>query len=188
MEADLVRLYRLLAGTGLPCVVGGGFAAILFGEPRTTLDIDIAIACEPADAERIAAAFPEGRFYVPPIEVMRREIRRGARGSFNIIDSETSFKADIYPAGSDELIAFGLAHREDIETGHGMVSVAPLTYVVAMKLRYWAMSHQDKHLRDIRSLLHLHPGRIDAGMVEHWAAKAGVEAAWRDCQERAGQE
>ena len=123
MEADLVRLYRLLAGTGLPCMVGGGFAAILFGEPRTTLDIDIAIACQPADDERIAAAFPEGRLYVPPIEVMRREIGRGARGS----------------------------------------------------------------LRDIRSLVHLHPGRIDTGMVEHWAAKAEVEAAWRDCQQSAGQ-
>jgi len=188
MEADLLRLYRLLAGTGLPCMIGGGVAAILYGEPRTTLDIDIAITCAPADAERIAAAFTDPRFYVPPIEVIRREIRRGAKGSFNIIDSETSYKADIYPAGSDELNAFGFAHRVEVDTGHGVVAVAPLTYVIAMKLRYWAISRQDKHLRDIRALVHLHPEHIDHTIVEHWARTARAEDAWRDCLRRAGDE
>jgi hypothetical protein len=97
MEADLLRLYRLLAGTGLPCMIGGGVAAILYGEPRTTLDIDIAITCAPADAERIAAAFTDPRFYVPPIEVIRREIRRGAKGSFNIMTARPATTLSVSP-------------------------------------------------------------------------------------------
>jgi hypothetical protein len=187
VETDLIRLYRMLAATGLPCMIGGGFATILLGEPRSTLDIDIALACVPTDAERICAAFPGDRFYVPPVEVVRREIARGARGSFNIIDSITSYKADIYPAGDDELIAYGLAHSQEMATGHGDVRVAPVTYVIAIKLRYFAISHQDKHLRDIRALLHLHAGGFDPAVVERWASIAGVEEAWRACQQRVGE-
>ena len=153
IDRDLIALYERLAGTGLPAMVVGAVAAASYGEARSTLDIDIVVAAGPADAERIAAAFTDERFYVPPIETIQRELSRGARGSFNILDSRSGLKADVYPAGGDELMAYGLANRTIIDLDGVAVALAPATYVVAMKLRFFALSRQDKHLRDIRSIL-----------------------------------
>lgn len=66
--------------------------------------------------------------------------------------------------------------------------MASPTYVVAMKLRFWGISHQEKHARDIRNLLALAPAMIDHAEVERWAARYGVLDAWRRCQEEAGEE
>jgi hypothetical protein len=186
-DKELLAIYGRLQATGLPCLIVGSVASSAYGEPRSTLDIDVVVKADGKDAERILSAFPGDRFYVPPIEVLRRELSR-SNGTFNIIDSETSLKADIYPAGSDPLIAYAFDHAQSCVLGGQMVRLAPPTYLVAMKLRYFAMSHQDKHLRDIRGILAVSADRVDKAMVERVAIESGVAEAWSDCQRRAGDE
>lgn len=186
--ADLLVVPGILEGAELPCFVGGSVACSFFGEARSTLDVDIVVALLPEDAERMAHAFPPERFYVPPVEVIRREAQRGSAGSFNLVDQTTFLKADIYPAGRDPLNAYGFAHAVWHEIDGHRVRIAPPTYLCAMKLRWWAISQQDKHLRDIRGLLAISPELIDRAVVEQWAATSGTHAQWADCQARAGEE
>jgi hypothetical protein len=49
------RLLLPLGATGIAYMVTGGLAAIIYGEPRLTNDVDIVLRLEPAQAERLAA-------------------------------------------------------------------------------------------------------------------------------------
>lgn len=188
LDEGLRRLYDRLAGTGLPLFVGGAVAAMWYGEPRTTLDIDVIVQATAADAERIAQAFPTPEFYVPPRSVLRQELGRTEGGQFNVIDLASGMKADVYVAGDDPLIAFGFAHATVRDLAGHPLRLAPATYIVAMKLRYFGVSCQDKHLRDIRSVLALSPGEVDVAEVTRWAERFGVVEAWRSCLARPGEE
>jgi len=42
---------------GLTYMVTGAVAAIVYGEPRLTRDIDVVVALDPGDAQRLAEAF-----------------------------------------------------------------------------------------------------------------------------------
>lgn len=188
LDDGLRRLHDRLVATGLPCFVGGAVAAMTYGEARTTLDIDVVVQATPADADRFAQAFPPAEFYVPQPSVLRSELARRDGGQFNVIDLTTGMKADIYVAGDDPLIAYGFAHASERELGGHRLRIAPATYVVAMKLRFYGISHQDKHLRDVRSILALSPEEVDVAEVTRWAERFGVADAWKDCQERRGEE
>ncbi|HBP18196.1 MAG TPA: hypothetical protein DEA08_10440 [Planctomycetes bacterium] len=182
------RLYQRFEALGLPLFVGGSLAAMVYGEPRSTLDIDVVIQATPPDAERFVSAFPPREFYLPPLEVIRDELARGSSGQFNVIDLASGLKADVYPAGEDPLIAYGMAEAVEHDSRGQTYRVAPPTYVVAMKLRFFSISKQDKHLRDVRSILEVSPELLDFERVGEWAQRYGVEDAWLDCQARAGEE
>lgn len=187
-DGILHALYERLVRTGLPVFVGGAVAAMRYGEARSTLDIDLVVRAGPEDADRIIEAFSSPGLYVPHRSVIVGELRRKSGGMFNIVDSTSSLKADIYVAGDDPLIEFGFLHARDAELGDHTYSFPPAEYVIAMKLRYFAISHQDKHLRDIRSMLALSPDLIDRASVAGWAKRFGVTTAWEDCLRRPGDE
>lgn len=59
---------RKLEELRIPYLVSGSVAAIFYGEPRMTNDIDIILFLESKDVKRLAAAFPSDRFYCPPVD------------------------------------------------------------------------------------------------------------------------
>lgn len=54
LEEALGDIARRLEERGIPYMVIGGFANLVWGEPRTTLDLDITLAAADADAVRFA--------------------------------------------------------------------------------------------------------------------------------------
>ena len=152
-------------------------------DPNPSLPVASLPLLRPKDAERIASAFPSESFYVPPLEVIRGELE-GNGGQFNVIDLASGLKADIYVAGTDPLIAYGFAHAAPENAGKVTLNLAPATYVVAMKLRFYGLSKQEKHLRDIRSVLAVSPEAVDFQEVSNWAQRFGVAEVWKRCQER----
>lgn len=108
-DANVFLLFiRRLNGLGIRYMVTGSVASIAYGEARLTHDVDIVVEIGREDVGRLAAAFPESDFYLPPSEVIRIEVTRAQRGHFNIIHHETGFKADVYPCGRDRLSAWGV--------------------------------------------------------------------------------
>jgi hypothetical protein len=59
LETALVELASLLDELGIPYIVIGGLAVALWGEPRSTLDVDLSLWVEPGDIGRIVAALSE---------------------------------------------------------------------------------------------------------------------------------
>jgi len=125
MDGQLIALYQRVADIGLPCMIGGSVGAMFYGEPRATLDIDLIIDASSQHVEAIIAAFPAEQFYLPPPAVIRHELARGAQGTFNVLDHASCLKLDLYPAGDDPLIRWGLEHRRPREVEGGIVMVAP---------------------------------------------------------------
>ena len=79
---DLVSLFvSPLNQLGLPYMVTGAVAAIIYGEPRLTRDLDVVVDLQPHDAARFAAAFAGPDCYVAPAEVIAEEARRPERGT-----------------------------------------------------------------------------------------------------------
>lgn len=188
LDPDLVRFAEQLEAHDIPCMVVGSVASTVWGEPRSTLDIDLVIAAKTEDAERIAAIFREPRYYAPPVAIMRREIARGGRGTFNLIDTTTGLKADIYPGANDPVNAWGMARRVAVDTEAGTIFIAPVSCVIAGKLHYYAMSKQDKHLRDIRGMLRLSMKEVDLPFVDEVARRHDVAQVWAECLAHPGAE
>ncbi len=164
-------------------MVTGGLAAIIYGEPRLTNDVDLVLQLAPADAERLAAAFPTERYYVPPLETIREEAGRRAHGHFNILDLETSLRADVYCLGEDPLGTWAMARRRALPIADGTVWLAPLEYVILLKLRYYREGGSERHLRDIAAMRRISGELIDGPALDEWIARLGLTAEWRKARE-----
>lgn len=159
-------------------MISGGTAAIIYGEPRLTTDIDLVIILPEPTIPKLHAIFDSDEFYVPPIEAMRVEASRHAHGHFNIIHTASTFRADIYIAGADELIAWGLEHRKSIDIAGQTLWVAPPEYVILSKLQYFRMSGQYKHLDDIRVMLRVSGEMIDRQIITTHVDRLRLQEQW----------
>lgn len=178
-EPELFLLFvRPLNRAGIRYVVTGSVAAIFYGEPRLTHDVDFVILLNPSDIEALAKLFPAGHFYLPPPEILAAEAHREQRGHFNIIHKETGFKADMYLTGRDELNAWALKLRRSVQLGSDTVVFAPAEYVILRKLEYYREGGSDKHLRDIRSILAISGGQLDRAAIHEWIHRRGLQAEW----------
>jgi hypothetical protein len=163
-------------------MIAGGVAAIVYGEPRLTQDLDVVLALTPADADRFAAQFPEPEFYSAPAETIAAEASRSAHGHFNIVHLETGARADVYLAGADDLARRGLGSRRMVTLLGREVPVAPPEYVILHKLRFRQQGASERHLRDIRAMIRVLGSSIDLGALERDAEALGLTAQWHEME------
>jgi len=184
-DANVFLLFiRRLNGLGIRYMVTGSVASIAYGEARLTHDVDIVVEIVREAIGRLAAAFPESDFYLPPLEVIRIEVARAQRGHFNIIHHETGFKADVYPCGRDGLSAWGLRHARKIVVEDCDVWFAPPEYVILRKLEYYREGGSEKHLRDIEGILATSGDAVDVDAIEQRVEALGVRAEWEALRAR----
>lgn len=153
-EPDLSLLFiRPLNDLVARYFISGSVAAILYGEPRLTHDIDLIIFLKHGDIPELLKLFSDPEFYIPPAEVIADEITRENGGHFNIIHNESGFKADIYLSGRDSFHSWAFRHSKKVEYKGYPLNVAPPEYVIVRKMEYYREGGSDKHLRDIRAML-----------------------------------
>lgn len=179
LAANLIGLFAApLEKAGLPYMITGAAAAILYGQPRTTNDLDVVIELKETDLPRLRAAFPEAEYYLPPDEIISVEIRRARRGHLNALHHETGFKVDLYPLGRDALHLWGFPRRRAVSHAGLNFSFAPPEYVILRKLEYFREGGSTKHLTDIRAMLAISGDAIDRTVLAEWVARLGVQAEW----------
>jgi hypothetical protein len=179
-EAELsLTFVRPLNWLGLRYIVSGGVAAILYGEPRFTNDVDVVLFLRYEDIPRLTEAFPSPQFYVPPAEVIAAELARPSKGQFNILHVDTGFKADIYTTGRDDFNAWAFRNSRMLEFKGETVRVAPPEYVIVRKLEFLREGGSDKHLRDIRAMLNVSGDQINRADLNDWIQRRGVSAEWQ---------
>jgi hypothetical protein len=179
-EADLSLLFvRPLNRLGVRYIISGSVAAILYGEPRLTHDVDFVVFLRSEDIQLLQEAFPSPAFYVPPAAVIASEVAREQRGHFNLIHSDTGFKADFYTSGRDELHAWAFRNARKLEFQGEAVVVAPPEYVIIRKLEYSREGGSEKHLRDIRAMLAVSGDQIDRPELDEWIKRRGLATEWQ---------
>jgi hypothetical protein len=178
-EPDLIELFVApLERLGIRYIVSGSVAAMLYGEPRLTNDIDLILFLRAEDVMRVAEAFPAAEFYLPPSDIIQVEWARTQRGHFNVIHLESGLKADCYLAGQDELHAWAFDRAQQYAAGQLRVTLAPPEYVIVRKLEDWREGGSEKHRRDIRSMLAVSGDRIDRAALDHWIQRRGLASEW----------
>jgi hypothetical protein len=176
---------RPLDGAGIRYMATGSVAAMLYGEPRLTNDIDMVLVLPRLALSPFVSLFPLAEFYCPPVEVLGVECGRARRGHFNLLHHETGFKADVYLAGDDPLHEWGLARRRCIELsgGEGSLWVAPPEYVILRKLQYYEEGRSEKHILDIRGMLELSSDAMDMPELERWIRELSLQTVWKQVKE-----
>jgi hypothetical protein len=58
-------------------MITGATAAIIYGQPRLTNDLDVVLALDEPRLKALQQTFPESEFYVPPESVMAAGMPRG---------------------------------------------------------------------------------------------------------------
>jgi hypothetical protein len=177
---DEISLFaERLNAIGAAYMITGATAAIIYGQPRTTNDLDVVLALDDEHLPALLAAFSERDFYLPPESVIRAETARGQRGHFNIIHHESGYKADIYLAGNDPLHAWALALRRAIVwTDTITLQVAPPEYVIVRKLEFFREGGSTKHGADVRAILA--GTNLDHAALDLWIARLGLTAVWEE--------
>ena len=159
-------------------MVTGSVAGIIYGVPRMTHDIDLVVWIAVTDIPHFMSYFPQDLFYCPPLETIKTETCRKNAGHFNIIHHETGFKADIYPAGVDELYGWALKKRSKIDLVHTAIWVAPPEYVIIRKLQYFLEGGSPKHLTDIQKMLQFSADAIDRDFLMEKVKELELSDAW----------
>jgi len=169
-------------------VVTGGLAAIVYGHPRLTLDVDLVIRLGAGSVTAFAELWPSDAYYCPPTEVVEQERRRAAHGHFNVIHTDTAMRADVYLAGDDPLQAWALADHVTREVDGETVRFAPIEYVIVYKLRYAQQGASDRHLRDVARMIETSRELIRAETLTPWITRLDLAAWWERAQEYVGRE
>ncbi|HPW17581.1 MAG TPA: hypothetical protein PLP83_04275 [Candidatus Aminicenantes bacterium] len=185
MEQDelLRHAARCFVEHGIRYFVTGAVAAIAYGEPRLTNDIDVVADLDEDKIPRLKSCYPAEEFYFDEGSA-GRAVR--TRSKFNIIHPGSGLKIDIMIARGDEFdqSRFRRVRRlkplEDTE-----VDFASPEDVILKKLDFYRRGGSDKHLRDIAGILKISADIIDLAYIEVWARTLGLEELWASVSQKA---
>jgi hypothetical protein len=173
LKAFFTYVIKVLENLGIPYMVVGGFAAIFYGEPRLTIDVDIVVDMEPEHIKPLVAAFPVPDYYVSE-EGIRDSLQQGY--PFNVIQPATGAKVDLVPLPRDPFTRSAFQRRQRLEfdeAGRSATFITPEDIIVA-KLIAHRETGSDKHLRDARGVLVMQWGELDLEVIRRGARTNGV--------------
>jgi hypothetical protein len=161
----------------IPYAIVGSYASGVWGEPRMTLDIDIAVLLEPRHADDIIEAFPREDFYVNRTAV-QSAIRDA--GQFNVIHLASGNKIDFMVVERSETTPPEIARRRLLQILPNCEAYfASPEDVIIGKLKYYLLGGSEKHLRDIAGILKRSRQAVDEQYVTEWTASHGASDPWR---------
>jgi hypothetical protein len=172
---DLLRtVVEILDDLGVPYALGGSIASSFIGEPRSTVDVDVAIRLEAElvdDLLRRAGA----SFYLPE-EAARRAIE--AHESFNLLDTETAMKVDLFVVGDSLLDRMQIERRIPVQVP-GFSTALWVTSPEDQVLRKLAWfrsggSVSDRQWRDVVGILRVQAPTIDLAYLQRTALEVDL--------------
>jgi hypothetical protein len=186
MQLELAELLRTaierLETLGIPHMVVGSVASMAYGEPRSTLDIDIVIQLRPADVKALCQLFPEPDFYVS--EAAAREAIRFER-MFNVIANLTGLKIDFAISSNSPWGKSQLQRRRRMEIFPGVFGfTATPEDVIVAKMMYYQQGESEKHLRDIASMWKISGDSFDLAYLEEWISRLQLTSVWAAVKSR----
>jgi hypothetical protein len=173
LKAFFTYVIDVLERLDIPYMVVGGFAAIFYGEPRLTIDVDIVVDMKREHIRPFAAAFPIPDYYVSE-EGIRDSLQR--RYPFNVIQPATGAKVDLVPLPRDPFTRSAFQRRQRLEYDQAGNTAAFITAadIILAKLLAFQETESDKHLRDARGVLVTQWGKLDLEAIRRGARAAGV--------------
>ena len=177
-QSELLRhVCTALKNLGIPYLVTGSQATIVFGEPRFTNDIDIVVALEPSNLNAFLASFPTEDFDVSK-EAARDAIDR--RSMFNINHPSSGLKIDVIIPGDTafERARFQRGRPVQVAPDFAAVFASPED-VILKKLEFFQIGGSDRHLRDIAGVLKISGDEIGRQYISRFVSQFGLADLWQ---------
>ena len=173
---DVLRdVTQRLQNVGMDYCLVGSLAAMQYGRPRFTNDIDIVAQIKASQILDFRNCFEVEEYYCPPKEIITDEVIRG--GTFNLIHQASGVKIDIVALKKTEFAEMEFSRRRKTEILPGLeVYIASAEDVILKKLDYYREGGSEKHLTDIRAILA--ETEVDHGYIQSWIHKLGLRAEW----------
>ncbi|MBI2444281.1 MAG: nucleotidyltransferase family protein [Candidatus Magasanikbacteria bacterium] len=172
----LVVIANILQRLGIPYLVTGGIAVLVWGRPRFTADIDIVIELGQTSADQLAEALQAlGATGYLDREDMRRAMIPGVRlNEFNFIDGNTGVKVDFWTLQSnfDRQRLTRRVAREIL--GQPIYFSSPEDLILS-KLLWHQQSSSSRQWEDVQSIIRISGATLDWDYLQKTAAKLGVK-------------
>lgn len=168
-----VQVCAVLERLGIEHVVGGSIASSLVGEPRATIDVDIAVRLSGDRIPGLVVAF-EDDFYLSG-DAVREAVAR--RGSFNLIHLETMQKVDLFVLGDEPLDVGQLGRRQRLEVAPGTeLWVGSPEDQILRKLWWFRLGGEvsERQWRDVVAILRVQASALDDDYLDDTAAAADL--------------
>ncbi|MFN8489096.1 MAG: hypothetical protein U0350_16025 [Caldilineaceae bacterium] len=183
---DFTRLVLdALEAAKIDYMIGGSVGLLAWGEPRTTRDFDLVVNLPPEQIYALSKEL-EQRDMLVPWEVLL-DLLLQAEGDLpvNAIHLYTGFKAELFLLRPEDTFrAAALARRRLVDIGPplGTVYVHAPEDLIIYKLRYYQLSQQPKHIRDIQSILKASGAELDYAYLEQWITYFNLSSPWYKAQ------
>lgn len=177
LHAALTIVGELLDRHQIPYAVAGGMAVAVWGEPRATFDVDVAIAAEVADEESLFAAIrSEGAFLMEPqtlpmppeMKIVRAHLldKTGVAPEIILVDF-LLLPSDFATSLQKRRVQMTLSGRPRW--------VCSCEDLIVLKL----LSGRPKDIEDVRGMLRIQQAAVDREYVRQWARRLDCEELWR---------
>lgn len=172
---ELQRVLMVLDRLNISYVLGGSLASSLWGVPRSTNDADVMVTPFPGLEEQLVASFPSD-FYLSLSAI--REANLKCR-SFNIINTSTGFKTDVFVASSrrlDEAAFRRSVTRKVPALGEATVNVLSAEDVVIRKLDWYRQGGEtsERQWLDVAGVLQANLPDMDRDYLREGSEQLGV--------------
>ncbi len=176
-------LHPILTRLEIPYYVTGGVAAIAYGEPRTTRDLDIVIEVATTNLDRLVTVLESEGFYVPGVE----DVKDGRMTTLGVTHIESISRADLVFAGSEDFDRVKFQRIRAIDfPGIGALNFASPEDVILNKLRWGRQSQSEKQWRDVLGVLKVQGDTLDFDYLRLWGTRLDLADLLRRAIAEAG--
>ncbi len=171
-EDLLVAVCGPLDDAGVTYAITGSVVSSIFGEPVTSIDVDICLRMSPDAARKLAQSLPS-RFYRDEEAIVDAAVHGGMA---NLIDTRTHLKVYLSVLPREAYYDSVLARRVRVAYGVGGAAfwtVSPED-IVLMKLIWRRESKSQKQWDNALSVVRAQGHRFDIEYARRWADELGL--------------
>lgn len=156
---------------GIEYMIGGSVASSIYGEPRTTRDVDIVIEVSDASLRHLFASFDRDEVYIdePPVGAL---VSPGQM--FNVLDLHGGWKVDLVVRKARAFSEVEFARRQLVNVLGVQATVASVEDVILTKLEWAARSGSSRQVDDARGIISVQGASLDLEYLRHWAVQLDV--------------
>lgn len=175
--AVAVQVSAILGRLGIRHYMGGSFASSIFGEYRTTRDLDV-VLYRPERVWRQLVGELRPLFTFTEADVTealsRVQVSDGRFVSFAMYHQTTGYQVDMFIARDMpyERALFARIFQADLV--EGMVWVPTAEDAILTKLRWYALTPSEMQWRDVQAMLRVQAPSLDYAYLRTWGATLGI--------------